>query len=217
MQHDRFHRLVPLTGIAAGLLLAVGIALTIGEPSGDHPSAQSVAGWYGDHQNVEVLASLVLAPLVSLLLLFYTAGLRAVLRSGEAGESTWSTVVGGATPLVAFSLLLMSATDLAISVAADHGETDVARTIYMVNQFSWLPWAAPTAAMLLATGIGGLRTAALGKPLAWISIVLGVVCVSPGGMFVFLALPLWLIATGTVLYRRAGAPAPLAVAVPALS
>jgi hypothetical protein len=208
---------VPLTGIAAGLLLAVGIALTIGEPSGDHPSVQSVAGWYGDHQNVEVLASMVLAPLASLLLFFFTAGLRAVLRSGEAGESTWSTVVGAATPLVAFALLLMSAIDLAITVAADHGEPELARTIYMVGQFSWLPWAAPTAAMLLATGIGGLRTVALGRPLAWISIVLGVVCVTPGGMFVFLALPVWLIATGAVLYRRASVAAPRAAAVPALS
>jgi hypothetical protein len=217
MQHDRFHRLVPLTGIAAGLLLAVGIALTIGEPSGDNPSAQSVAGWYGDHRTVEVVASLVLAPLVSLLLFFYTAGLRAVLRSGEAGESTWSTVVGATTPLVAFSLLLMSATDLAVSTAADNGEPALARTIYMVSQFSWLPWAAPTAAMLLATGIGGLRTVALGKPLAWISIVLGLICVSPGGMVVFLALPLWLIATGVVLYRRASVAAPAPVAVPALS
>jgi hypothetical protein len=217
MPHDRFNRLVPLTGIAAGLLLGAAILLTIGEPSGDHPSAQSVAGWYDDHQTVELVASMVLVPLASLLLFFYTAGLRAVLRAGEAGESTWSTVVGATTPLVAFALLLMSATDMAISVAADHGEPAVARTIYLATQFSWLPWAAPTAAMLLATGIGGLRTAALGKALAWISIVLGVICIGPGGIGVFLALPLWLVATGAVLYRRAGVAAPAPAAVPALS
>jgi hypothetical protein len=53
--------------------------------------------------------------------------------------------------------------------------------------------------------------------MAWISIVLGVICIGPGGIGVVLALPLWLVASGAVLYRRAGVAAPAPAAVPALS
>ena len=72
-----------------------------------------------------------------------------------------------------------------------------------LDQFSWLPFAAGAAAMLVASGLGGLRTAALPRWLAIPSIALGVLCLVPFGVIAaFFVLPLWLMATGLVLYRR---------------
>lgn len=202
MQHDRFQRYLPLTGALAGISLAAGILLTRDEVGGDDPTAQAVTAWYGSHQTVVLLASIVCAPLFALFLLFFTASLRGLLRSGEAEESTYSTVVAGAAPLVAIAILLMSSIDLAASSAADHGHADIAQTLHAAGQYSWLPWGAPAAALLLAAGLGGLRTATLPRLHGWLSVILGVIAVTPVGFVAFLVLPLWLIGTGIVMFRR---------------
>jgi hypothetical protein len=55
---------------------------------------------------------------------------------------------------------------------------------------------------MVAAGLGGLRTSALPKPLAWAAVVLGVAFFTPLGFFAFFILPPWMISTGVVLYRR---------------
>lgn len=218
MQHDGFQRYLPLSGVLAGGALAAGILITLDEPGGDDPSVQTIADWYGGHLTATLIASLVCVPLFAASLLFFSASLRGLLRSGEARESTYSTVVAGATPLVAFAILLMSSTDMAISVAADHGHADVAHTLYLAGQFSWLPWAAPSAALLIATGLGGLRTATLSRLHGWLSLLLGVIAITPVGFVAFMVLPLWLIGTGIVLFRRqSGAERAERVMSPALT
>jgi hypothetical protein len=205
MQHDGFQRYLPLAGTLAGIALAAGILITRDEPSGDNPTAQTIAGWYGSHGTATLVAGLVCAPLFALFLLFFSASLRGLLRSGEAQESTYSTVVAGAAPLLAFAILLMSSIDMAISAAADKGHADIAQSIYFAGQFSWLPWGAPSAALLLATGLGGMRTATLPRLHGWLSVGLGVIAISPVGFVSFLALPVWLIGTGIVMFRRQSA------------
>jgi hypothetical protein len=204
--HDRFPRLVALAGIGAGAALAAGVLLTAGEPDGDHPAPATIVSWYAAHDTAVGISALVCAPLFAFLFLFFTAGLRGLLRSGEARESTWSGVVGAAAPLVAVAILLMAATDAAISRAADGGAAETARAIYTAGSYSWLVWAAPTAALLVATGVGGLRTSTLPRPFAWLSALLGVAALTPAGIGVFLVMPLWLVAASVVLLRRS-APA----------
>src|SRR5882757_7425483 len=59
------------------------------------------------------------------------------------------------------------------------------------------------AAFYLATGLGALRTGALPKWLAIVTIVLGVLSLTgPTGIAVFFATPVWLIVTSALLYRR---------------
>ncbi len=202
MQHDRFQRYLPLTGALAGVALAAGILMTRDELGEEDPTAQAIAAWYGSHSNATLIAGLVCAPLFALFLLFFTASLRGLLRSGEAEESLYSTVVAGAAPLVAFAVLLMSWIDVAANSAVDNGHADIAQTLYAIGQWSWLPWAAPASALLLAAGLGGLRTATLPRLHGWLSVILGVVAITPAGFVSFLVLPLWLIGTGIVMYRR---------------
>lgn len=207
MSHDRFQRLAALAGVAAGGLLVAGLVITRESPSGDAPSTAELAAYLHAHGTAEAVNAIAIVPLVAFCLLFFTAALRGALRSREAGEATYSAVVGAAAPLVVIALLLMAAGSLATYSAADQGEPELARTIYMTTHFSWLAWAAPTAALLVATGIGGLRTAALNRPLAWVSIVMGIATLTPAGAVGFLLLPLWLIVLGVVLYRLHAAPA----------
>ncbi len=213
MHHDRFPRIAALAGVGAGIALAGGLALTFNSPSSDAPSVAEISDWYGSHELVILLSSLLCAPLYALLLLFFASGLRSVLRSGEAGEASYSTVVSVAAGAVAVATLLMAAADAAAMSAAGEGEAEIARTIYMASHFSWIVWAAPCSAFLLATGIGGLRTSFLPRALAWASVVLGVLALTPAGIAVFLLLPLWLIVTGAIVYRRQSATAAASGAV----
>ncbi len=76
----------------------------------------------------------------------------------------------------------------------------------------WVPMVASMAVMYLATGLGGLSTAALPKWLSITTVVLGVGCLlGPVGIAVYFATPLWLIVAGIVLSRSAR----ISVSVPA--
>jgi len=122
----------------------------------DDPQVQVQLRWFTDHQ-VAAGVSGFAAACCSVLILLFATGLRQALRSGEPGESTYS------------------------SVAA----------LGFVNDFSWTPWVASAAVLYLASGLGGLRTAALPKWLAIVSIVLGVLCLTgPAGAAVFMVTPL---------------------------
>jgi hypothetical protein len=58
------------------------------------------------------------------------------------------------------------------------------------------------AVMLLGSGVGGLRTRALPKWLAVAAVVLGVAFLTPVGYFGLFLLPVWMLSTSIVLYRR---------------
>jgi hypothetical protein len=55
--------------------------------------------------------------------------------------------------------------------------------------------------LLLASGIGGLRTRALPRLIAIAGLVLGVACLTPVGFFALFALPVWILVTSVALYR----------------
>lgn len=195
---DKF---LSLSGAVAGILAIVALLLTSGEPSQETPTMEAIISYYGDHKVVEYITGFALIPLIALFLLFFTGALRATLRSGEAGESTWSTVVAAALPLTAFSLLIMGASGMAVTEAVDAGNNEIARTIALAFGYDWIPWAAPAGAAMIATGVGALRGASLPKPFAIISIVIGLVAISPIGFFGFLAMPLWLIAASLLILK----------------
>jgi hypothetical protein len=91
--------------------------------------------------------------------------------------------------------------------AADAGYTAATLALGMLSAYSFLPWMIGGAALFLAAGIGGLKTATLPKWIAWLSVVMGVLCFTPGGIAVFIIQPLWFIGMAVVLIRRQSAPA----------
>jgi len=93
--------------------------------------------------------------------------------------------------------------------AAHDGSNSAVVALGYLSSFGWIPWVASSATLFIAAGLGGLRTAALPKPLAIVTLVLGVLCLlGPTGIAVYFATPFWLIITGVVLYRRLGVTTP---------
>ena len=149
-------------------------------------------------------------------MLFFAAQARKSLRSGEAGESTYSSVAHGGLVMGAGGLGLLGITQIALVNAAkahDAGATDAIGQLAMIG---WLPVLVGLVAGFWGLGLGGLRTATLPKWFAIATIVFGTVGVlGPLAFAVYLLLPLWLIAASIVTARGPKATADAPVAVPA--
>jgi hypothetical protein len=207
MTTDRFNRLLPLAGIVAGLAIIAGLVLTGSEP-GDDASTAKIVAYYADHRT-EIMVGALCAQIAAVALLFFAAGLRTSLRSRETGEASYSTLAVAGATVTALGLSFFGWTSLAASRAVENGSQDsVAETIHLIGAYAWMPWAVGAATMLIGAGLGGLRTVALPRPLAWVTVALGVIALTPGGPITFVLLPLWLIGTGIVLARADRAAVP---------
>lgn len=208
MVESRFERSLPIAGIVAGLCFAVFGALG-GSPPGVHAGIAKQVSWWHDHDS-QVTVAAIAGALFLVTMAFFAAGLRQALRSGEAEESTYSSVAYAGALLVGVAIASWSWVLMAASEAGHDNDGAVVHTFTYLNDVGFLPWTAASAVMMLGAGFGGLRTAAFPKWLAIVSIVLGVGnLLGPAGIAVFFAMPLWLIATGVVLLRRRSPSYPL--------
>ncbi|MBJ7458563.1 MAG: hypothetical protein JHD02_05190 [Thermoleophilaceae bacterium] len=210
MQTDKIRRLLPISGVIGSLLLAAGL---FASPNIDQLSATNqaeVIGAYQDNQTALIVTGFPLTLLAVLFLIPLLTELRATLRSNEAGEAVYSTLVTIGGTILATSMLLMGMFQTAVAEAVDSKlSTDSLLALAAINDQSWMPWLVGMAVLLLAVGIGGLRTLALPKALSWVSIVLGALCVTGiGGIAVFMVSPLWFLATSVVLLRAQRAEQP---------
>jgi hypothetical protein len=213
---ERRQRFLPIAGILFGVLLALALWLTSKEPS-DTATAKQVFAYWSAHGGGKMWLSILGLELAAVLLVTFGAALRAAIRSGEGATSTYSPLVFGGAILAAMgfattSILPAAAGRAAADKAAQPGAQTAVYAIEQLRSWDWLLWTPGLTVMMVAAGLGGLRTRALPKPLSWTAVVLGVAFFTPLGFFAFFILPPWMIATGIVLYRRqrvaeAGAPA----------
>jgi hypothetical protein len=200
MTTDPLQRLLPLSGVVFGAILATGLALTSGEPDDGASRADTYAYWHS-HHGVQLVSSLILIPLAVLFLVAFAAELRRALRSGEAGEAVYSPIALAGGIVAAVGLGVTGTLGAAVATAARHGDVGATYTLAQLHSYDWVPWMAGFGVLLLASGIGGLRTRALPRPLAIIAVVLGVACLTPAGFFALFAIPVWMLGTSIALYR----------------
>ena len=197
---DPLQRLLPLSGVVFSAILAAGLALTSGEPDDSATRADTFAYWHS-HHGVQMISSLILIPLAVLFLIAFAAELRRVLRSGEAGEALYSPIALAGGIAAAVGLGVTGTLGAAVATAARHGDVSATYTLAQLHSYDWVPWMAGFGVLLLASGIGGLRTRALPRPLAIVGVVLGLACLTPAGFFALFALPVWMLITSIALYR----------------
>ena len=199
MPTSKFEKLLPYTGVLAGILFAVnGYVAKYSDKFGDPQAVQIIK----DNMTRNIVAA-VAAALFGVVMVFFAAALRSALRSGEGNESTYSSVAYGGALMVGFSQLMVAWLMFAGADAADKGDANAVQTLSYLGIDSWLPWVAASAALLIATGLGGLRTAVLPRWLSIVTIVLGVMCLlGPTGIAVWFATPVWLAVTGLILAQR---------------
>ena len=199
MPLSKFERFLPLAGIIVGVLFAVVSYVPVLPDQGGAPDALQVMQ---DHEIRNQVASIGYAYL-SVVLLFFAAGVRQALRSGEPGESSYSSVAYAGGILLAASQAVNAWLVFAGLEAAGQGNADVMTVLTYLGSTQWILWAVPSAVLLLSTGLGGLRNAVLPRWFAIVTIVLGVMnLLGPSGILVYVVSPLWFMVAGVLLTRR---------------
>jgi len=141
----------------------------------------------------------------AVLLAFFAAGVRKAVRSGEPGESTYSSVVFAGCVMTAVTAGSWATLILAQLSSVKDGDRAAVETLAHLTSLAWLPWLIGSVVLFISLGLGGLRTASLPRWLAIATLVLGLIGLTGvGGYVLYLALPFWLVVTGIVLTRRLG-------------
>jgi hypothetical protein len=214
MPQSKFEKFLPASGVLAGILFGVSGFL---QQVPQENSKTDALALLTDHRLVNSISA-VAGGLFLVVMCFFTAGLRQALRSGEPGESSYSSVAYAGGLMLAATFGLSAWLTLAMTDAAQNKDAASAQVLGTLGAAGWLPIVASMCVLYLAVGLGGLRTAALPKWLAIVTIVMGVGCLlGPAGIVVYLLTPLWLIAASVVLIGRsrdtvgeAAHPAPVA-------
>lgn len=166
MSSNKFERFLPLAGILAAVCFFVSDAPGLEAPELQSGKHTAFLTWVFAHPGrIEIAA--VASAFAAFFFLFFVGSVRAALRSRESRESTYSSVAFGAGIAYAGTLLVDALVTFAMGKAGSAHDQGSTLAIGWLQVVDWVPWAAASGVFLLALGLGGLRTLALPKPLAW--------------------------------------------------
>ena len=207
MTRQRWHVLAPLTG----LLFTMGTVLAFiigGETPDIDDSPQKILDFYVEHHTSQLWAGVVLA-WATVALMFFLGTLRSTLREAEGPTGRLSTVAFGGGIVLIVGMLSFASFSFTLGDVADDGLTpQAAQTLNALNSDFFFPLAVGVGTLMIATAISSLGSRTLPAWLAWPALVIGVVALTPGGFFAFLAFLLWALVTSVVMWRaRAAGPA----------
>ena len=196
----------PLTGI---LFVALVIAAFVvgGETPTTDDSAQEIVSFYLDNDSEQSIASALLA-LACVAFLFFLGTLRRALRAAAGDEGGLSTValLGGLMIVVGASIF--AGIGFTLGDAADELPPSAVLTLNALNSDLFFPVAVGTAVFNLGLALAILRHGGLPRPLGWLALVVGIVGLTPGGFFAFLAMGIVVVWASVCLVQRAGGPEP---------
>ena len=199
MQASTYQRALGIAGVLFAVLLVTAFVLTSNQVDENASLGKAFAYW-SDHKTVEI-ASALLLHVASVALIFFGAGLRSTLRGGEGEESTYSVIAFGGAVFAAVGFVIAAWVGVAAATAADHGGREAVYTLNQLSAVDWVPFTAGISVMLLAAGIGGLRSLALPRVASWVAVAAGVVALTPFGWGAFVVLPFWVAWMSVMLYR----------------
>jgi hypothetical protein len=192
-------QLLPLSGIASVLLIVVSF-LVVGEPPDLDAPGSELASYYDD-DGLQIGAALL--ALGSFFFLVFSAAVASLLRVARDTSAANVSLGGG----IVFTVGMTIFAGLAFTAGEAVEDVDVGtlQTLNALEMNMFFTVAVGTAAFLLGTGVGALKTNLLPKWLCWAAIVLGVIAITPIGFAAFLGLGIWTLIVSAMLAMRAGA------------
>lgn len=202
---DRWKRVIPP---AAGVVLVAGFIVSLSLMSGSPGAGDSgakVRAWFESHHNRAIATSVLMTYGAGLSVAYFT-GFAAYLRRRGSQVLAALTATGG----ILIAVGLLGAAGMLLTIT-DHTSKLSDGTLQAINQIgSDAPFLAIVAGSALATlsiGIASVRTQALPKVLAIITVVVGVVQVAgPLTWFGFLGSGALTLVLAGYLYQLTGRP-----------
>jgi hypothetical protein len=213
---SREERFGTLAGVAVPLLGLAGLIVLEGpadRPEVDVELAAFVA-YFGERDSV-VLGSFLFA-LSVLFFIWFLGSLRVALRRAEGGDGRVSAIAYGAGLATAVLLLALPGASVLGALDAEHLTPEAAKTLFIVGDAFLWPAAMTAAVLVAATALVALRTEALPRWLAWLSLAFAVWLLIPPvgssggtpenpaawtGLAALPAVALWTAVTAIVLAR----------------
>lgn len=200
-------QLLPLTGAASVLLIFVSF-LIAGEPPDVDAMPDDLLSYYDD-DSLQIAAALL--ALGSFFFLVFASAIATALRTARTSDPGSAAAKVSFAGGIVFTVGLTIFAGLAFTAAevADEVDAGTLQTLNALEMNMFFTVAVGTAAFLLGTGVGALKTAILPRWLALVAIVLGVLAITPAGFVAFLGLGIWTLVASVMLAMRAGrAPEP---------
>jgi hypothetical protein len=196
----------PLTGILFVVLVIVAFVVS-GETPDVDDSAQTVVSFYVDNDSEQVIASALLA-LGCVAFLFFLGTLRRALRAAAGDEGGLSTValLGGLMIVVGASIF--AGIGFTLGDAADDLPPSAVLALNALNSDLFFPVAVGTGVFNLGLALAVLRHGGLPRPLGWLALVVGIVGLTPGGFFAFLATGIVVVWASIALAQRVAGAGP---------
>lgn len=193
--------LAPLTGV--GFVVVGIIAFAIGgEPeSADEPVSEIVDFYVDNEDSVQIGA--ILGVVAGLLLIFFGAHLRKVLRAAGGEDESLSLVAFVGLVLVALGFAIDGTISFALAEAAGDIDPVAVQSLQALWDNDFLPITLGVLAFLWATGISVIRTGVLPRWLGWVMLLLGIISVTPIGFVSALGAAILVLVFSILLSLRA--------------
>lgn len=194
-------RWLPLiTGVIFVALIAVGVGLTWNTPD-TKDAATKVLAYYQTHKH-QTMAGSYLVALGLFFGLFFFGALRGFLRRDPRTERLASVAFGGAI-LFAVAGGLIAGTGFALADDPHVLGAQAAQALNMLSSDLEAPLLlAGLGVVLFASGLAVVRARLLPRWVGWLSMVFGVVSLTPIGWVMMIALVLLVLTVGTHLALR---------------
>ena len=196
---DNWSRAAALTGIAFTVLVAIGAVLAGSAPK-DTASGQAVIAFYAQH-GARQKASDVFLAFAFIALISFAGWLRVYVRRRTSHDGLTVTALAGAVLLAAGQTIgaglswTLAAAPGQLQPAAAQALNAAANDMVLTSAAGWFIFA-------VAVGLVIVRSKALPSWLGWVSLVIGVVVLTPAEFGAFLAFAVWTAVVSVLTLRR---------------
>lgn len=193
--------LVPLLGVLFLVVVIVGVMTSGKPPDPTDDSAKEIVDFYVDKKS-NLTVSTYLEGIAALLLVFFAAHLREVLRVAAGGKDFLSTAAFAGLLLIAMGFTVDASINLALIESAKDIDPAAVQALSALFANDFIPFAVGSVLFLIATALSVLQHRALPKWIAYVALLLAVIGFTPIGFVAFIGSGLLIAVIGVVLAMR---------------
>ena len=194
-------RLLPLSGVAAVILVLAAVFI-IGSTPGTDASGAKVASYYDSHQARAFVGTFVLAACAPFFVIF-AAYLATALSPSEDRRRLWDLVLVAGSVLAAGAFVLTAFLTFALADMPDKVSGDALQALNILSNDGWVAFNSGLGVMMLGAAGSLLPRVGVYRVLGWVALVLGIALFIPFADFIaLLASGLWIIVTSAMLFRE---------------
>ena len=194
-------RIAPLAGVALGALIIVAFIVSGNSPGAD-ATGQHVVDYYTKHHDAQRAVGFLFA-YAGILAVIFGASLRSYLR-GRTDSTTAIDVGFAGFVIFAVGVATFGGLGFALTDQTGKYETAAAQALNILDDDLFITILVGLAALLLGSGFVIVVSGALPKWLGWVTLVIGVVVMTPIGFFGLLAFLAWSAVVSIWIFIREG-------------